>query len=121
MREQFSEQYHKSPVLFPFAIATIALVAGICVFYIPWYYKNVIIKPYHNFPESFDGQVYQGERSVVPNYFNKSKPLLSNDSVNYRLPGEINGQSGHYEIFTRPSESRRTEVVTHRFFRPDRG
>ena len=51
MREQFSEQYHKSPVLFPFAIATIALVAGICVFYIPWYYKNVIIKPYHNFPE----------------------------------------------------------------------
>jgi hypothetical protein len=22
-----------------------------CVFYIPWYYKNVIIKPYHNFPE----------------------------------------------------------------------
>ncbi|CAG5158506.1 uncharacterized protein ALTATR162_LOCUS5114 [Alternaria atra] len=51
MREQFREQYHKSPVLFPFAIATIALVAGICVFYIPWYYKNVIIKPYHNFPE----------------------------------------------------------------------
>ncbi|USP81634.1 hypothetical protein yc1106_08908 [Curvularia clavata] len=29
----------------------IALVSGICVFYIPWYYKNVIIKPYHNFPE----------------------------------------------------------------------
>jgi hypothetical protein len=22
-----------------------------CLFYIPWYYKNVIIKPYHNFPE----------------------------------------------------------------------
>jgi len=51
MREQFREQYHKSPVLFPFAIGSIALVAGICVFYIPWYYKNVIIKPYHNFPE----------------------------------------------------------------------
>ena len=31
--------------------ASIALVSGICVFYIPWYYKNVIIKPYHNFPE----------------------------------------------------------------------
>jgi tetratricopeptide (TPR) repeat protein len=51
MRAQFSEQYHKSPILFPFAIASIALVAGICVFYIPWYYQNVIIKPYHNFPE----------------------------------------------------------------------
>ncbi|KNG49776.1 tpr domain-containing protein [Stemphylium lycopersici] len=51
MREQFSEQYRKSPVLFPFAIGAIALVSGICVFYIPWYYKNVIIKPYHNFPE----------------------------------------------------------------------
>ncbi|KAI4654236.1 uncharacterized protein J4E78_007281 [Alternaria triticimaculans] len=51
MREQFREQYHKSPVLFPFAIGSIALVAGICVLYIPWYYKNVIIKPYHNFPE----------------------------------------------------------------------
>lgn len=51
MRAQFSEQYRKSPVLFPFAIGVIALVSGICVFYIPWYYKNVIIKPYHNFPE----------------------------------------------------------------------
>jgi hypothetical protein len=77
--------------------------------------------PYHNFPESFDEQIYQGERKVVPDYFNKPKPLMSNDSVNYRLPGEINGQGGHYEIFTRPSESGRTEVVTHRFFRPSRG
>ncbi|EUC28763.1 hypothetical protein COCCADRAFT_8901 [Bipolaris zeicola 26-R-13] len=51
MRVQFSEQYRKSPVLFPFAIGVITLVSGICVFYIPWYYKNVIIKPYHNFPE----------------------------------------------------------------------
>ncbi|CAA9956725.1 TPR 12 domain containing protein [Pyrenophora teres f. maculata] len=37
--------------MFPFAISMIVLVSGICVFYIPWYYKNVIIKPYHNFPE----------------------------------------------------------------------
>ncbi|CAO2655496.1 Nn.00g042990.m01.CDS01 [Neocucurbitaria sp. VM-36] len=51
IREQFREQYYKSPVLFPFALGVIALVSGICVFYIPWYYKNVIIKPYHNFPE----------------------------------------------------------------------
>ncbi|KAJ4371104.1 hypothetical protein N0V83_004320 [Neocucurbitaria cava] len=51
IREQFREQYHKSPVLFPFAVGVIVLVSGICVLYIPWYYKNVIIKPYHNFPE----------------------------------------------------------------------
>ncbi|KAF1844990.1 uncharacterized protein K460DRAFT_283710 [Cucurbitaria berberidis CBS 394.84] len=51
MREQFRDQYYKSPVLFPFAIGVIALVSGICVLYIPWYYRNVIIKPYHNFPE----------------------------------------------------------------------
>jgi hypothetical protein len=54
-------------VLFPFAISwyvstclrralnadcrSIAIVSGMCLFYIPWYYKNVIIKPYHNFPE----------------------------------------------------------------------
>ena len=22
-----------------------------CLVYLPWYYKNVIVKPYHNFPE----------------------------------------------------------------------
>lgn len=30
---------------------SIVVISGICVFYIPWYYKNVIIKPYHKFPE----------------------------------------------------------------------
>ncbi|KAH7083056.1 hypothetical protein BKA63DRAFT_502148 [Paraphoma chrysanthemicola] len=51
VRDQFREQFQKSPVLFPFAITCIAIVSGMCVLYIPWYYKNVIIKPYHNFPE----------------------------------------------------------------------
>ncbi|OAL53713.1 hypothetical protein IQ07DRAFT_532155, partial [Pyrenochaeta sp. DS3sAY3a] len=51
MREQFRAQYRRSPILFPFAIGVIVFVSGICVLYIPWYYKNVIIKPYHNFPE----------------------------------------------------------------------
>lgn len=37
--------------MFPFAIGAIAIVSGICFLYIPWYYKNIIIKPYHNFPE----------------------------------------------------------------------
>jgi hypothetical protein len=45
---------------------------------------------------------------------------MGNDSIQYRLPGTVNGQSGTYEIFTRPSVSGRTEVVQHRFFRPDR-
>jgi hypothetical protein len=30
---------------------SISVVGAVCVVYIPWYYKNVIIKPYHNFPE----------------------------------------------------------------------
>jgi len=31
--------------------ASIAVVSGILVLYVPWYYRNIIIKPYHNFPE----------------------------------------------------------------------
>ncbi|MGH3117441.1 MAG: hypothetical protein ACRDQ2_10085 [Gaiellales bacterium] len=76
--------------------------------------------PFHNFPGSFDDAIYnQGTRTVVPDYFNKPRPLMGNDSIQYRLPGSINGRSGMYEIFTRPSLSGRTEVVQHRFFRPD--
>lgn len=54
-----------------------------------------------------------------PNYFTKPKANLGNDSIQYRLPGELNGRSGVYEIFTRPSTSGRTELIMHRFFRPD--
>jgi hypothetical protein len=76
--------------------------------------------PYHNFPGSFDDVIFsEGTRTVNPNYFTKPRPNLGSDSIQYRLPGEINGRSGVYEIFTRPSVSRRTELVTHRFFRPD--
>lgn len=61
---------------------------------------------YHNFPESFNQSIFdEGTRSVVPDYFNKAAPLLSNDSVNYTLPGSINGVEGEYQIFTRPSLS----------------
>lgn len=76
--------------------------------------------PFHNFPGSFDDTVFsQGNRTVVPNYFNKAKPNLGNDSIQYRLPGYLNGRAGTYEIFTRPSLSGRTEMIMHRFFRPD--
>ncbi|KAF2706120.1 hypothetical protein K504DRAFT_470976 [Pleomassaria siparia CBS 279.74] len=50
-RDQFTEQVRRAPVLFPFAVGCILVVSGIAVFYIPWYYQNVIIRPYHNFPE----------------------------------------------------------------------
>ncbi|WP_222593226.1 hypothetical protein, partial [Cellulomonas composti] len=76
--------------------------------------------PYHNFPGSFDDVVFsRGTRTVNPNYFAKSKLNLGNDSIQYTLRGGINGRSGVFEIFTRPSVSGRTELVMHRFFRPD--
>ena len=75
--------------------------------------------PMHNFPDSFDDEIFEnGTRTVVPDYYNKPRPLLSDDSVQYRLPGSVNGREGNYEIFTRPSVSGNTEVTYHRFFRP---
>ena len=55
---------------------------------------------------------------MVPDYFNEARPLLTNDSIQYRLAGNVNGTEGEFEIFTRPSVSGRNEVITHRFFRP---
>ncbi|KAF2193722.1 hypothetical protein K469DRAFT_712509 [Zopfia rhizophila CBS 207.26] len=49
--ESFKNEHKKSPVLFPVAIGGILLVSAIGVFYIPYYYQNFIVKPYHNFPE----------------------------------------------------------------------
>ncbi|KAF2844764.1 hypothetical protein T440DRAFT_473136 [Plenodomus tracheiphilus IPT5] len=51
LRKGFQEQLRRSPILFPFAIGAIAVVSGILIFYVPWYYRTIIIKPYHNFPE----------------------------------------------------------------------
>lgn len=31
--------------------SSLSVLSGMCLIYLPWYYKNVIIKPYHNFPE----------------------------------------------------------------------
>jgi hypothetical protein len=76
--------------------------------------------PYHNFPESFDDEIFRrGTRTVVPDYFKQAKPGMSADSVQYRLRGTVNGRSGTYEIFARISQSGRTEVIMHRFFKPD--
>jgi len=76
--------------------------------------------PFHNFPESFNQQIFnQGTRTVTPNFWRTPKPGLSNDSVMYRLPGSVNGVEGTFEIGVRPSVSGNTEVIMHRFFRPN--
>lgn len=76
--------------------------------------------PNHNFPVSLDEEVFlRGDRSVVSGYFKTAKSNLGSDSIQYRLPGSLNGRAGTYEVFTRPSLSGRTELVMHRFFRPD--
>jgi RHS repeat-associated protein len=66
-------------------------------------------EPFHNFPESFNDAIFKGERRVV-----------SDSYVTYTQRGSINGAEGTFEIGVRPSASGRTEVITHRFFRPDK-
>lgn len=76
--------------------------------------------PFHNFPGSVDDVIFsQGQRTTMPGFWRTPRPGLSNDSIQYRLPGNINGTEGTFEIFVRPSVLGRTEVITHRFFRPD--
>jgi hypothetical protein len=73
----------------------------------------------HNFPQSFNRTIFnEGTRSVVPDYFNKAAPLLTNDSANYTLSGSINGVEGEYQIFTGLSLSGNVELIMHRFFMP---
>lgn len=68
--------------------------------------------PFHNFPESFNKEIFEsGTRTVTPDFFNKARTGLSNDSIQYRLPGTVNGRDGMFEIFTRPSTSGNTEVI----------
>lgn len=76
--------------------------------------------PYHNFPESFNRVIFQqGTRNVTPNFWRTPRPGYSNESIMYSLRGTLNGRSGTYEIGVRPSISGNTELIMHRFFRPD--
>jgi hypothetical protein len=76
--------------------------------------------PFHNFPESFNQQIFdQGSRTVTPNFWRVPKTGLGNDSIMYRLPGAVNGVEGSFELGVRPSVSGNTEVIMHRFFRPN--
>jgi hypothetical protein len=63
---------------------------------------------FHNFPALFDEAVFAGKRTVV-----------SSDYILYEARGAINGAEGTFQIGVRPSASGRTEVITHRFFKPD--
>ncbi len=65
--------------------------------------------PHHNFPSYFDDAIYAGNRQTI-----------SSNYVLYSQRGYINNTAGVFEIGVRPSASGRTEIVVHRFFRPDR-
>jgi hypothetical protein len=83
--------------------------------------RGTDLGPNHNFPESFNDIIFsQGTKTRRPNFFNQAKPGLGADSIQYRMPGVVNGKEGVFEIFTRPSLSGRTEVIMHRFFRPNK-
>lgn len=70
---------------------------------------NNIPNPNHNFPESFNAEIFKGNKTIVrDNYYL------------YTKRGTLNGHSGVFEIGVRPSISGRTETITHRFFRPDK-
>ena len=76
--------------------------------------------PFHNFPESFNREIFEkGTRTTTRSAYKQTRQGLSNDLVKYRLPGTVNGRDGVFELFTRPSTSGNTEVIMHRFFRPD--
>lgn len=71
--------------------------------------NNNSANPNHNFPESFNAEIFKGNKTIVSDKYHL-----------YTKPGTLNGRSGTYEIGVRPSASGRTEVITHRFFQPDK-
>jgi RHS repeat-associated protein len=78
--------------------------------------------PYHNFPQSFDQQIFsQGRRTVTTNFYRDARPLVTSDSILYELPGTINKTNGVFQIGVRPSAVGNTELIWHRFFKPIKG
>ena len=70
---------------------------------------NNTANPNHNFPESFNAEIFKGKKTIVSDNYHL-----------YTKPGTLNGRPGIYEIGVRPSASGRTEVITHRFFNPSK-
>ena len=75
----------------------------------------------HNFPQHVTDTVLQkGDLKIIRRFWRGGRAHLSNDSFNYTLKGAINGMQGTFEVFTRPSRSGQTELIMHKFFRPNR-
>ncbi|TXK95862.1 hypothetical protein BMR10_09195, partial [Methylococcaceae bacterium CS4] len=70
---------------------------------------NNAANPNHNFPESFNSEIFKGNKTIVSDRYHL-----------YTKAGTLNGRSGVYEIGVRPSASGKTEVITHRFFNPSK-
>jgi RHS repeat-associated protein len=84
--------------------------------------------PFHNFPETFNDDIFRGTRTVV-----KSDYVLYTKRGTLTLPGkEVKDAAGNivrqpareiqgtYEIGVEPSASGRNEKIVHRMFRPDK-
>jgi len=85
--------------------------------------------PFHNFPESFNSEIFNGMRTVVKSdYVVYAKPgtITIPGKQIFDSKGSVIGEgpsrvvAGVYEIGVRPSASGRTEVITHRFFQPSK-
>jgi RHS repeat-associated protein len=84
--------------------------------------------PFHNFPESFNDDIFQGTRTVVkPNYvvYSKRGTLTLPGKEVKDATGSIVRQparviDGTYEIGVEPSASGRNEKIVHRLFKPDK-
>ena len=70
---------------------------------------NNTANPNHNFPESFNAEIFKGNRIFVSDKYHV-----------YTRGGTLNGRAGVYEIGVKPSASGSTEVITHRFFNPNK-
>jgi hypothetical protein len=69
--------------------------------------KNNAPNPNHNFPESFNKDIFGG-----------TKTKISDNYTLYSKKGNLNGRPGTYEIGVKPSVSGKIETITHRFFKP---
>jgi hypothetical protein len=80
--------------------------------------------PYHNFPTLIDDAIFKGKRAVVSDdyvLYTRRGTYVGPGRYDLDPPRPAQAIRGTYEIGVRPSPSGRTEVITHRFFRPDQG
>jgi hypothetical protein len=97
-------------------LRSILLLSGFAVTYIPWYYHNIIVKPYHNFPEPVAKKlrraIFYSHGSNIDlreanKYFRQALQIAKEEGMNEFSP-EILGvkyaishlfeQAGHYPL-----------------------